>query len=95
MIDVDIKKLAALSRIEVSDDELTELSNEIPSILAFVEQVAEVSDMDTKYTGEHFNVLREDDHTHESGMYTKELLASVPHTTDDGYIKVRKIITQD
>ncbi len=94
MTDVDIKKLAELSRIAVSDEDVKQLEQEIPEILAFVEQITEAGGEVSKETGEHYNSVREDDEPHESGLYTKEMLDAVPDEKN-GYLRVRKIITQD
>lgn len=94
MTDVDIAKLARLSRIAVSDEEMEELEKEVPEILAFVEQIAEAGGEVTKETGEHYNVMREDGEPHESGVHTDAMLDAMPDTKN-GYLKVRKIISQD
>lgn len=39
----DIKKLASLSRIRISDEETAQFTKEIDSILGYVEQIKEVS----------------------------------------------------
>ncbi len=94
MTDIDIKKLAELSRISVSDEEIKQLEQEIPEILAFVEQITEAGGEVSKETGEHYNSMREDSEPHESGMYTKEMLDAMPDEKN-GYLRVRKIIQQD
>lgn len=94
MTEVDVKKLATLSRIAVSDEELAQLEREIPEILTFVEQIQEAAVSLQKEVGPHYNVMREDDHVHESGEYSEELVASMPESKN-GYLKVRKIINQD
>jgi len=95
MIDVDIEKLASLSRIAISDDEKEQLKKEIPEILQFVEQVSEAGGEINKEVGEHYNVFREDAYPHESGVYTDALVEAMPQKTDSNYLKVRKIIQQD
>ncbi len=95
MIDVDIQKLAGLSRIEVSNNEQVQLKKELPAILQFVEQIRDAGGEIKKETSDHYNVFREDTNPHAGGVYTKELLDAMPKKTDDGYLKVRKIITQD
>lgn len=94
MTDVDVAKLAQLSRIAVSDEEMSELEQEIPKILAFVDQIAQAGGETTKETGEHYNVMREDAEPHAPGAFSQELLDAMPDTKD-GYLKVRKIISQD
>lgn len=94
MIDVDVAKLAELSRIAINEEEMKELEKEIPEILSFVEQITEAGGEVKKETGDHYNVLREDTDPHETGLHTKEMLAAMPKEKD-GYLKVRKIISQD
>jgi len=94
MVNVDIEKLAELSRISISDDEKKELEKEIPEILSFVEQVSDTVGELKKTTGNHYNVLRDDKEPHESNKYTKEMLKAMPNEKN-GYLLVRKIIAQD
>lgn len=94
MTDVDVAKLAELSRIAMSDEEMKELEKEIPEILSFVEQIAEAGGEVKKETGEHYNIMREDGEPHETGLHTEEMLKAMPNEKN-GYLKVRKIIAQD
>lgn len=57
-----LKKLAALAKISVSDEELQKLGGELGSILHFVDQVSSVASTETKNTAFVFphNVARED-----------------------------------
>jgi len=107
MTDVDVKKLAELARIEMSDEELAALEREIPDILAFVEQVqrahltgstsslqassGQASGKVTKETGRHYNVMRDDTDAHEAGAYSDELLEALPERSGD-YAKVKQVI---
>lgn len=95
MTDVDIRKLATLARVAVTDQEVALLEREIPEILSFVEQIKEAGGSTSKHVGDHYNILREDADPHESGVYTQELVDAMPQHTDDNYLKVRKIIAQD
>jgi len=94
MIQVNVEKLADLARLAVSHEELAELEKEIPEILAFVEHVASVSDVNTKHVGVLYNVMREDENPHEGGAYTSEMLAAAPKKKDNSIV-VRKIISLD
>ncbi len=94
MIKVDVKKLADLARIEVSDDELAELEKELPEILQFVEQVSGATGEPEKKTGAHYNIFREDGDPHKAGKYSEDLIAAMPQS-ENGYLKVKKIINQD
>ncbi|PCI89953.1 hypothetical protein COB18_02410 [Candidatus Kaiserbacteria bacterium] len=94
MIDVDVAKLANLTRMAVSDEEMKDLEREIPEILAFIDQITQAGGEVIKEPGEHYNIMRKDENPHESGEHTDELLAAMPDTKN-GYLRVRKIITQD
>ncbi len=90
---VDIQALAKLARLEVSDEELAKLGQELPGILSFVEtiQKADVS-AETKGQGLH-NVMREDVHPHEGGLYTEKLLAAAP-AREKNRIVVKQVVSR-
>lgn len=89
----DIEHLAKLARIAVTDDEADGLAKEITSILGYVSEINEITGNieGDKKVGVHFNVMREDAHPHEAGMYTDDLLALAPER-DGQYVKVKKIL---
>jgi len=41
-MDIDVKKVAMLSRIRLTNDEATELGSQLENIIGYVEQLAEV-----------------------------------------------------
>ncbi len=88
----DIKHLAVLSRLDISDSEATELLGDLEAILTYVDQVTHVtvsgSEIDIP---EHRNVAREDVVTNQGGMFTELIMANVPEK-QDGYVKVNKIL---
>lgn len=91
----DVKKLANLSRLEISDSELESFTVQIDSILHYVEQLKEVTaktdngESRIENAGVR-NILRQDKDPHEPN-HTADLLASAPET-QDGFIKVKKIL---
>jgi aspartyl-tRNA(Asn)/glutamyl-tRNA(Gln) amidotransferase subunit C len=92
----DVKKLADLARIDMSDKEMEEIAKDFDSILAYVSRVQEVSagqDLSVKNSEDHFlhNVMREDEVTNERGEYTGKVLANAPDT-QDGFLKVKQIL---
>ena len=95
MISADeVKKLAHLGRLALSDEEITKLQAEITSILAYVDTIQKVELPEGSSASAHLeieNVMREDEHPHEVGKYTKDLLAQMPHREGD-YLKVKKIL---
>jgi aspartyl-tRNA(Asn)/glutamyl-tRNA(Gln) amidotransferase subunit C len=88
----EVKKLAELARIKLSDTEVENIRKDIDSILAFVSQIDSVSTSNTSpsYTNLK-NVMREDGKPHETGLFSKELLGGVPERDGD-YVKVKKIL---
>ena len=92
----EIRKLASLARIQISEREEASLAKDMDSILDFVKQIQSVSTDATKTTKERVrNVLRPDTNPHESGIHTEAILAEAPQTeTKEGgrFIKVKKIL---
>ncbi len=88
----EIKKLANLSRIYIKDEEAKDLAKDFDSILAYVDQIKEVSNGDSTQD-EYFltNVTREDENINQGGGQTKDILQNVPQT-EDGFIKVKQIL---
>jgi len=95
----DVKKLANLARIDMSEDEMKEVAKDFDSILAYVGQVQEASKLVQDLTEkgkrpeDHFlyNVMREDVTTNKSGEHTEKILKNAPET-EDGFIKVKQIM---
>ena len=88
----DIKHLASLSRLDITDTEAEELLHDLKAILVYVDQVTNVTVSGTEIdVPEHRNIAREDVSTNESGMFTDLIMQNVPEK-QDGYIKVNKII---
>lgn len=89
----DVKKLADLSRIEISEDEIESLRGEMDSILEYVGQVKGVTGNSKSEIeiGSNYNVMRDDTNPTESGTYTKDLLSEAP-AIEKEYIKVKKVL---
>lgn len=90
------QKLAGLARIDIEAKELGQIQKDIGAILQYVSRIQEIASSTSRgdVQGGHealSNVMREDEEPHESGAYSKELLAEVPRTKD-GYIQVKKIL---
>ncbi|MDB5182015.1 MAG: glutamyl-tRNA(Gln) amidotransferase, subunit [Candidatus Saccharibacteria bacterium] len=89
----DILKLAALSRIDLTDNEVDEFAGEISEILKYVEHLNEI-DVDglqptSQVTG-LVNVTRKDE-IQGYGYEPKDLLKNVPEVEED-QIKVKRMI---
>ncbi len=90
---VDIKALAKLARLEVSDAEIAKLEKEIPDILAFVDSIQKVNvSIEAKSEGLR-NVMRADENPHESGLYTEKLLKAAPARVGNR-IAVKQVISR-
>jgi aspartyl-tRNA(Asn)/glutamyl-tRNA(Gln) amidotransferase subunit C len=90
----EMKKLATLSRIEFTEEELDSMKGDMESIFGYIDQLNEVevnTDRSSASATERTNVLREDEITSEAGKYTDRMIDSAPKTMD-GYIEVKKIL---
>lgn len=88
----DIKKLAQMARIDMSDEELLDLAHDFEPILAYVSQVQTVeqgSGAQSAYV--LTNVMRDDIATHTPMEYTEKMIAQMPDS-QDGFLKVKKIL---
>lgn len=94
----DVKKLADLARINMSDEEMESIAHDFDAILAYVDQVKEVSKLN-KIEALHENsdnyylqnVIRDDVITNNSGEYNKKIISQMPDTKD-GFLKVKQIL---
>lgn len=88
----DIKKLAIMARLDMSEAEMQSLANDFDPILAYVGQVSEVADLgDIQPNYTLINVMRDDIATNETGSYTEIIVEQMPHS-HDGFLKVKKIL---
>jgi len=87
----DIKNLASLARIEISEEEAEKLTPEIDSILGYVGQIKDVVGNIKKEVPKLHNIMREDISTNTSRQYTDDILSNAPDREGD-YIKVKKIL---
>ncbi len=92
-VEVDIKGLARLARLEVSDEELAKLEREIPDVIRFVETIQKADTSKVSITPELHNVMRADENPHESGIHTETLLSAAPAREGDR-IAVKQVISR-
>lgn len=89
----DVLKLARLSRLSLTDDEIEEFSGELSEILQYVEQLqaADITGLQptSQVTGLH-DVAR-DDEIVDYGYEPSKLLENVPHTKS-GQIQAKRMI---
>lgn len=89
----DIVKLAQLARLQLTEDEIAEFSQELTEILHYVEQLQDV-DVEglapTNQVNGLVNVMRSDD-VYDYGYAPSDLLKNVP-AVDTDQIKVKRMI---
>lgn len=90
---VDIRALAKLARLDVSDAEVSTLETEIPGIIAFVDSIQKAEVAAGEPIPAHRNVMREDDNPIESGTYTERLLQAAP-AVEGNRIAVKQVISR-
>ncbi len=89
----DVLKLARLSRLQLTEDELKKYADELTAIVKYVEQLSRVNTDDLKPTTQVTglkNVTRKDEII-DYKESTKELLKNAP-ATDKNYIKVKRVL---
>lgn len=89
----DVKHIAKLAKIKLSEDELTEFSGQLSQVLDFFGQLQEVNTDDVEETSQVTgldNMTRED--IVESVDYMDELLECTPHEVENHSVKIPKIM---
>lgn len=89
----DILKLAKLSRLTLTDDEINHYQQELKAVLSYVEKLQEANLENVEPTNQVtglVNVLRQDKVV-SYGATPEELLLNVPQR-EDKYIKVRRVL---
>jgi aspartyl-tRNA(Asn)/glutamyl-tRNA(Gln) amidotransferase subunit C len=86
-----IKHLAELSRLEISEEEVSKLTGEVDSILGYVGQIAKTTGDMSREIPPLRNVMREDAPQNAPREFTKTVLAGAPNRLGD-YLKVKKIL---
>lgn len=89
----DVLKLARLARLQLTEEEVTKFTDEISTILGYVEQLQKV-DLDklepTMQVTGLTNATRPDEEV-EYGPSPEDLLRNAP-ATESGHIKVRRML---
>lgn len=89
----DVLKLAQLARLDLTDDEVAEFSEELSAILGYVEQLSKVDVAGLKPTNQVSgltNVTR-DDEVKDYGYEPAKLLENVP-AVQDNQLKVKRMV---
>lgn len=93
----EVKKLAGLSRVDLSDEEVEKMQGEIDSILSYIDVISQVELPEGVAPSPHLaleNVMREDDEPHAPGTYTEDMLSQAPKR-DGNFVQVKKILGGD
>lgn len=93
----EVKQLAILARIELTENEIDSLASEMSSVLDYVSQIQDIVGSENeseKSVGHRYNVFREDKITNQPDEYTDLLLKSMPKT-DGRFMVVKKILNTD
>ncbi len=90
----DVKKLAALARIPLSEEELPKFVKEFDAILEYVGQLEALEVKKGELLLPYTNVMREDGEPHAKGKYTKKLVEQFPAREGD-YLEVKQIVNYD
>ena len=87
----DVKHVAKLARLELTDEEINKYSKQLDSIIKYVEQMNEVDTTGIEpmpHAIPVYNVMREDVVKYEQTK--EELMANAPYE-EDGFFRVPKI----
>jgi aspartyl-tRNA(Asn)/glutamyl-tRNA(Gln) amidotransferase subunit C len=89
----DIEKLAALARIDLTEEQKQTYLKEIGAILNYVDQIKGiVANLgDDRKIGDLHNVMRSDEVKNTTESNTKALVNEFPRK-EDNYLKVKKIL---
>jgi len=88
----EVEKLSALSRITFEEEEIETLQKDIGAILEYVKVVEKAGvSADELHIGDMYNITREDENPHVSGVFTEDILNVAPRR-EGNYIKVKRIL---
>lgn len=87
----EIKNLANLARIEISEEEAKTLTSELDSILGYVGQIKDASADEELSVPVLRNVMREDEPLNRDNEYTEDILNNAPNR-EGRYLGVKKIL---
>ncbi|MCA9340418.1 MAG: Asp-tRNA(Asn)/Glu-tRNA(Gln) amidotransferase subunit GatC [Candidatus Saccharibacteria bacterium] len=89
----DVRHLAALSNLQLSDDEVTALQLDLGNILTYIEQLGslDTSHVEPTYQVTGLENVWRDDTVRESTVTREDLLALAPEQEDQS-VKVPKVL---
>ena len=95
-VPVDVRYVADLARIALTDAEVSDFQKQLDDILAYVAQLKELNVdaiQPTAHAMPRVNVMRDD--VPGATMPREELLANAPAVVDDVFIQVPVVIEED
>jgi len=89
----DVQKLAALSALTLTDDEVVSMQTDLTQILEYVEQLSEVdtASVEPTYQPHELETVVRSDEVIDYGVSQDELLKNAPEQTD-GSIVVPRVL---
>jgi aspartyl-tRNA(Asn)/glutamyl-tRNA(Gln) amidotransferase subunit C len=89
----DVLKLAALSKLRLSDEEVEKMQSELSEILSYVEILnnVDVSGLEPTYQVSGLKNIYRPDEIKDYGYKTEDLLKNAP-ATQDGQFKVKRVL---
>ena len=91
----EVKKLAALARIKITDKELEKFTREFDAILAYVGQLEKLDLSGGKETKPPLrNVMRRDGEPNTPGANTKKIVEQFPESANNALV-VKQIISHE
>lgn len=91
----DVKRLAALARVDVPEQDLARFAEEFDSVLAYVGKLDELTLPDSgRKIPDVRNVLRADEGAYEPRTWTEALVSQFPQKEGNS-LSVKKILSHD
>lgn len=89
----EIQELADLSRLSLTEDEITSYQKDFEGILSYINTLntVEVDETMNSHRLPNTNYLRSDEAAYQPGQFSEDILAQAPERKED-FIKVAKIL---
>ncbi len=89
-----VKHLADLAQLELTDEELDKFSEQLTSILGYIDRIKNVElSENVQRNFKKVNTFREDENPHEAGEDRKAILDEMPET-ENNMLVVKKILNK-
>ncbi len=89
-----VKHLADLAQLELTDEELDKFSEQLTSILGYIDRIKDVElSEDVQRNFKKVNTFREDENPHEAGEDREAILDEMPET-ENNMLVVKKILNK-